>query len=145
MLAMGSGRKAKSSELGADGQHEPESAGGEDDGVRRVHDGRAEQHADGIEIVSSARHDVAGAVALIVGVGQAFEVSEKVVTQIEFNNARDSDDHPARQKLEDALDQSDGNDEERVSEKLVAGDSGVEIVDGATQDLREENPDAVIA
>src|SRR5580704_15408650 len=120
MLAMGSGRKANTVSL-ADGEHESERAGGEDDGVRRVHDGRAEQHADGVEIVGSARHDVAGAVPLIVGVRQALEVREQVVAQIEFDIARDSDDHPARQKLEDALDQSDGNDEERVSEKLVAG------------------------
>ena len=137
MLAMGSGRKAIERELGADGEHEAERAGGEDEGVGRIHDGRAEQHADGIQVVGGARHDVARAVALVVGVGEALQVREEIVAQVEFDVAGDADDHPARQKLEDSLDQSDGDDQQGIGEKFLAGHSGVKIVDGAARELAE--------
>ena len=140
----GQRQKGVEGELGADGQHEAQSAGGEDDGVGRVHDGRAEQHPNRVQVVGGAGHNVARAVALIVGIGEAFEVGKEVVAQIELNIAGDADDHPARQKLEDTLGQRDGNDEQRVGEKFLAGDGGVQIVDGAAQDLRKENPDSVI-
>ena len=39
---------------------------------------------------------------------------EQVVAQIELDVARDADDHPARQKLEDALEQRDREDEQGV-------------------------------
>src|SRR5208282_385298 len=142
----GNGQRQKSVEgqLGADGEHEAESAGGEDDGVGRVHDGGAEQHPDRVQVVGGAGHNVARAVALVVGVGEALKVREQVVAQIEFDIARDSDDHPARQKLEDSLDQSDGDDKQGVGEKLLAGDPGVQIVDGAAENLRKQYPDSVI-
>src|ERR1019366_820262 len=69
---------------------------------------------------------------------------DQVVAQIELDIARDSDDHPARQKLEDSLDQSDGDDEQRVGEKLLTGHARVKIVDGAAENLRKEDPDSVI-
>ena len=144
MLAMGSGRKAIEGELGADGQHEAQRAGGEDKGVGRVHDGRAEQHPDRIQIVGGARHNVARAVALVIGVGEALEVREQIVAQIELDIAGNADDHPARQKLKNSLDQRDGDDQQRVGEKLLAGHAGVQIVNGAAQDLRKQNPDSVI-
>ena len=100
--------------------------------------------ADGVQIVGGAGHDVAGAVALVVGVGEAFEVGEQIVAQIEFDVAGNADDHPARQKLEDSFGQRDGDDEQGVGEKFLAGDAGVQIVDGAAQNLRKEDPDAVI-
>ena len=77
MLTMGSGSEGAERQPRADAPHEDQRADGEDDRVRGVHDGRAEQHADGVEVVGGAGHDVAGPSALVVGVGRAFEVSEK--------------------------------------------------------------------
>ena len=119
----GQRQKGVEGELGADGEHEAQRAGGEDNGVGRVHDGGAEQHPDGVQVVGGAGHDVAGAVALVVGVREAFEVREQVVAQIELDIARDADDYPARQKLEDSLGQRDGDDEQGVGEKFLAGDA----------------------
>ena len=140
----GQRQKGVEGELGADGEHEGHGADGEDDGVGRVHDGGTEQHPDRVEVVGGAGHNVARAVALIVGVGEAFEVREQVVAQIELDVAGDTDDHPARQKLEDSLGQRDGDDEQGVGEKFLAGYAGVKIVDGAAEDLRKEYPDSVI-
>ena len=141
----GQREKGEQGELGADGEHEEQRSGGEDDGIGGVHDGRTEQHADGVEIVGGAGHDVAGAVALVVGVGEALQVLEQVVAQIEFDIAGDADDDPARQKLEDAFDEGDGDYEQGVGQEFLAGYTGVKIVDRAAQDLREEDPDSVIA
>ena len=140
----GEGSEGDQRELGADGEHEAEGAGGEDERVGRVHDGRAEEHADGVEVVGGAGHDVAGAVALVVGVGEALEVGEEVVAEIEFDVARDADNDVAGEELEDAFEEGDGDQEERVGEQLFAGDAGVEGIDGAADDLREKDPDPVI-
>ena len=63
-----------------------------------------DQHAHGVQIVGGARHDVAGARALIEAVGQPLQMREEIVAQIEFDFARDADQDPARQILEDGFD-----------------------------------------
>ena len=92
----------------ADRDHEGQRARGVDDRVGRVHDRRAEQHADRIQIVGGARHNVAGAIALVVGVGEAFEAREQIVAQVEFDVAGDADHDPAGEELEDSLGDGDG-------------------------------------
>ena len=72
------------------------------------------------------------------------KVSEEVVAKIEFDIAADADDDVAGQELKDAFEEGDADDEQRVDEQLMAGDAGVEVVDGAADDLREENPDSVV-
>ena len=99
----GQGQERIKRQLGADGDHERERTRRIDDGVGRVHDRRAQQHSHGVQVVGGARHDVAGAVALVIRVAQAFQAREEVVAQIEFNIPRDPDHDPARQVLEDAL------------------------------------------
>ena len=103
MLTTGSGRNAHSVSLGLMRQHEDQRAGGEHHGVGRVHDRRAEQHADGVQVVGGARHDVAGAGALVEAVGKRFQVAEQIVAQVELDVARDADQDPAGQELKDAL------------------------------------------
>jgi len=76
--------------------------------VGRIHDRRAQQIAHRAQIVGSAGHNVAGAVALIVGVAEAFEAREQIVAQIEFNVARNADHDPASEELEDAFAEGDG-------------------------------------
>ena len=140
----GQGQEGDQRELGADGQHEDEGSDGEDQGVGRIHDGGAEQHADGVEVVGGAGHDVAGAVALVVGVGETLKVGEEVVAEVEFDVSADADDYVAGEELEDAFEEGDADDEQAIGEELLAGDAGVESVDGATDDLREKDPDAVV-
>src|SRR5215469_7763308 len=70
---------------GADRDHERERTGGVDNGVRRIHDRGSEQHANGIQVVGGARHNVAGAMALIVRVAETLEVGEEVVAEIELD------------------------------------------------------------
>ena len=61
-------QKSVEREPGADGDHEGQRARGVNEGVRRIHDRRAEQHTNRVEVVGGARHNVAGAMALVVGV-----------------------------------------------------------------------------
>ena len=72
----GQRQKGVDREFRADGEHEAQGAGGEHKSIRRGHDGGAKQHSDGVQVVRGAGHDVARTVALIVGVGEAFEVCE---------------------------------------------------------------------
>ena len=92
----------------ADGDHEGQRARGVDESVRRIHDRRAEQHANGVQVVGRARHNVAGAVTLVVGVAQVFQTREKIVAQVELDVARDADHDPAGKELEDSLGDGDG-------------------------------------
>ena len=118
---------------------------GEHHGVGGVHDARADQHAHGVQVVGHAGHDVAGAGALVVAVGEALEVGEQVVAEVEFDFARNADQDPAGQVLEDRLDAGDGEQHRRVGQQFVAGDALVQVVDGAADDQREQDPDAVVA
>ena len=63
-----------------------------------------DQHAHGIQVVGHAGHDVAGAGALVVAVGEPLQMGEQVVAQVEFDLARNADEDPAGQILEDGLD-----------------------------------------
>ena len=128
---------------GADRDHECQRASGVDDRVGRIHDRGAKQHADRVQIVGGARHDVARAMALVVGIRQAFEAREKIVAQVELDVARDADDDPAGQELEDSLGDGDTEQDGSVEQKLVAGDASVQIVGSFAQNEREQDPDAI--
>ena len=82
-------------QLGADLHHVDERPCGEHQRVGGIHDRRAEQHTDRIQVIGGARHDVAGAGSLVVGIGKLFQVLEKIVAQIEFDVARDANHNPA--------------------------------------------------
>jgi hypothetical protein len=66
-----------------------------EDGVGAVHQGGAEQHAHGIQVVGHAGHDVAGTVALIEARVLLLQFAEQVVAQVELDVARDADQNPA--------------------------------------------------
>ncbi len=132
--------------------HEDQRADGEDDGIGRVHDRRAQQVADGVQVIGRARHDVAHAHALIVRIRKLFEVAEEVVAQVEFDVARDANHHPARQELENALGENHDDEQQRPYQELMAQGVGAkvvvvpapQIVGGTLDDLRVKDPDAVI-
>ena len=82
-------------------------AAGEDDGVGAVHDGRAEELADGVEVVGGAGHDVAGAVGVVEAGRLAFEVGEEVVAEVELDLAGGADDDLAGDVEEDGGERGD--------------------------------------
>ena len=108
-------------EHGADAQQEVEREDGEEDGVRAVHDAGTEEHADGVEVVGHARHDVAGAALLVVLGGLLLKLQEEVVAEVEFDVAGDADEDPAREEEEDAFGDGDGDEQAGVEEDLLAG------------------------
>ena len=117
-------------ELRADADHEGQRRGGEDDGVGRVHDGRAEELADGVEVVGGAGHDVAGAVGVVEAGGLAFEVGEEVVAEVELDLARGADDDLAGDVEEDGRERGDQQQAQRVVDDLGLGDAVLHVVDG---------------
>ncbi len=137
------GQKGIHRKLGADLEHVTHGQRGENDRVGGIHDCRAQQIAHGVQVVGSAGHDVAGAVALIVGVRKAFEVSEQIVAQVKFDVARNADDYPAGQELEDALGDKNGDHGQRVLHELLGGHSGMEIVGRMAENLRKLNRNRV--
>ena len=99
------GQKSIHRKSRADVPHEDQGAGGENNGIGRIHDGRRQQHANCVQIIRRPGHDVARAGALIVGIGKPFQVAEEVIAQIEFNLARNADQLPAGKELEDPFGQ----------------------------------------
>ena len=75
--------------------------------VGGVHDGRAEELADGVEVIGGARHDVAGAVGVVEAGRLAFEVGEEVVAEVELDLARGADDDLAGDVEEDRGERGD--------------------------------------
>ena len=103
------GRQRHQGEPGTDAQQEKQRDHGEEDGIGAVHEGRAEQHAHGIQVVGHAGHDVAGAIALIEARVLLLQFAEEIVAQVELDFARDADENPALGVEEDALDERDGD------------------------------------
>ena len=128
---------------GADGDHERQRAHRVDQRVGGIHDRWTEQHANGVQVVGRPRHNVAGAMALVVGVAQVFQAGEKIVAEIELDVARNANHHPAREELEDSFSDGDGEKHSRVDEQLVLGNAGVQIVGSFADHQREQDPDAI--
>ena len=59
----------------------------EDQGVGRVHDGRAQQHAHRVQVVSELRHQIAGAGLGVIPGRKAHQVAKQVVAQVVFDVA----------------------------------------------------------
>jgi len=138
------GNEGEEGELGADAVHEGQRGGHEDDGVGAVHDGGAEELADGVEVVGGAGHDVAGAVGVKEDGRLALEVAEEVVAEIEFDLAGGTDDDLAGDVEEDGGEGGDEQDAEAVVEDFLLGDAVLHVVDGVTDDGGEEDFDDVV-
>ncbi len=67
-----------------------------------VHDAGAEHHANRVQIVGGARHDVAGAVFRVEVLRERDNVREQIVTEIELDVARQADEDHAHPVLEDS-------------------------------------------
>ena len=129
---------------GADAQQEEERADGEEDRVGRVHQGRAEQHADRVEVVGHAGHDVAGAVVLIEAGVLGLELAEEVVAQVELDLAGDADEDPALGVEEDALgDRNQNQDAGELKDGGAGGLLALERVCHALEHAGKLDPDGV--
>ena len=131
-------------QLGADAVHEGQRGGHEDDGVGAVHDGGAEELADGVEVVGGAGHDVAGAMGVVVAGRLAFEVGEDVVAEVELDLAGGSDDDLAGDVEEDGGERGDEEDAEGVEDDLLLGDAVAHVVDGVADDEGDEDLEDVV-
>src|SRR5262249_11283712 len=98
----------------------------------------------GVQVVRGSGHDVAGAVLLKIGVRKRLQVREEIVAQVEFNLARDADHQPSRQKLEDALDTGNGQQQQGINQDFVLRHSRFEVVDGTSDDLGKQHPYSVV-
>jgi len=125
------GRQSHQGEPGADTQQKIQGEYGEEDRVGAVHEGRAEQHADGIQVVGHAGHHVAGAVALIEARILLFEMAEEIVANVEFDLAGDADKNPALGVEKNSLGERDGDQKAGEKEnRLMIGLVLLQFVDG---------------
>ena len=78
----------------------------------------AEQHANRVQVIGGARHDVAGAGALVEGVGEALESGEQIVAKVELNVTGNADHNPAGEELKDSFGDGDGEQQCRIEQSL---------------------------
>ena len=106
------------------------------DGRGRVHGPRPEHHAHGRQVRHRAAHDVARALALIVGGREPQQVREQVVAQLELDLAADTDEHAPRDVAEDTLDGDEAQEQPRVAPQLAERCPALQGVDRGAQDPR---------
>ena len=136
-------KKSIESQPRTDRDHEGQSPSRVHHGIGRIHDGGAKQHPDGVQVVGSAGHDVAGAVALVVGERKTLQMLEQIVAQVKLNFARNADHDPTRQKLKDSLERRDGQQQACIEQQLVTGDALAQIVRCTADYQGKQDPDAV--
>ena len=103
-------------------------------GIGAIHQGRPQQHAHCVQVVGHARHDVAGAIALIKTGVLLFKLAKQIVAQVEFDLARNSDENPALRIKKNAFGQRDSN--QQASEEknhLVVCKIFLQLVDRESQ------------
>ena len=127
----------------ANAPHVEQSYRGKHDGVGRIHDGRTQQHAHRIQVISGAGHDVAGACALVVGIRKPFQVFEQVVAQIKFDLAGNPNQLPAGQKLKNAFGYGNRDQYQGIEDELVAGYTLLNVIHGVSHLKRELRPNEV--
>ncbi len=103
------GRESHKGKIRAESKQKEQSEHREENSVGAVHEGRTKQHANGIQVIGHAGHNIAGAVALIEARILTFEMSKEIVADVEFDFPRDPDEDPALGVQENALRQRDDN------------------------------------
>ncbi len=137
------GRQRHQREIGTDAQQEEQREDGKKERVGAVHQARTEQHAHGVQVVGHARHQVAGAIALIEVCILLFQLSEEIVAQIELDIARDADQHPALSVEKNPFDERDGDQQQSQKKDVLARGAVLERVDGAAKYARKLDPDGI--
>jgi hypothetical protein len=106
-----------------DGQQESKA------GFGPIHNARAEHHADSVQVVGRARHDVAGAHAAVIIRRKLHQVTEQIVTQVVFDVARDPDDDHAHPVLKEALDGGEPHQQSSEAQKSAEAEGVRKRVD----------------
>ena len=109
-----------------------------------VHDARAQQHADLIQIVGGARHNVAGALAREVVRRKADDVTEEVVPEVEFDVARNADQDDPHPELEDAFSGGYGEEQQGETRHGARGRTRFECVDPPAEHQRAADGNRVL-
>ena len=107
-------------------------------GVGRIHDRRADHHADGVQVVGRARHQVAGAARLVVAERHLLQPREEVVPDVVLDVARRADDDPAHQEAEDGAHARDAEEQRGVDRELLPRHAAGQIVDRELQHPRRQ-------
>ena len=115
-----------------DGDHEHE------DGVRGVHHRGTDHHADGVQVVGRARHEVAGAPRLVEAEREPLELREEIIADVVLDPARRADEDPAHEEQERAAHDRDPEDQQRIEGELLPRDAGVQVVDRVLQHPRRQ-------
>jgi hypothetical protein len=134
-------RQRHQREPGTDVQHEYQRKNAQENRIHAVHEPRPQQHAHRVQVVGHARHDVAGAVALVEARVLRFQLLEQVVAQVELDLARDPDQNPALRVHENALDQVDGRPESGQTQNVPAGGSFLDGIDRHPQNRGNSTAD----
>ncbi len=120
-------------QLHVDRQHQRDGDDEEDAGAGGIHHRRADHHADGVEIVGCARHQVAGAMRLVVAERQPLQMREEVVAEVVFELTRGANQQAPGQIAEHAADDGGGERGRAIEQQLARGDAGGEVVDRVLQ------------
>lgn len=147
----GGGDEGDEGELPVDGSHDGDGEQGGEESFGPVHDAGAEHHADLVEIVGGAGHEIAGAHGLVEGGTEAEEVGEDIVADVEFHVPGNADEDEAHEVLENAAgeaEQDDEDGEDPEAGEVLVGEEGVEAVadeqgvDAGKDDFAEQATEA---
>ena len=122
------GHESIQSQLGADTPHLDQGRDRKHDRISRIHDSRPQQHANGVQVIGRAGHNISRSCFLIERVRERFQMAEQIVSQVIFDVARNSNDQPARQKLENTFGQNNRHQQQRIKQQLVPIDAVVQSV-----------------
>ena len=136
--------EGEESQLRTDAVHERQRGSHEDDGVGAVHDGGAEELADGVQVVGGAGHNVAGAVGVVEDRGLPLKICEEIVAEVELDLAGGSDDDLAGDVEEDRRKRGDEQEAEGMMEDYALGEVVLHVVNGVADDGWEQHLDDVV-
>src|SRR6185312_12755334 len=80
---------------------------------------------------------------LVVVVRERLQMLEQIIAKVEFHVARDPDEYPSGQELEDAFAQRDPQYQQGISQQLLACDAMVEVIHRTADHLGKDYPNAI--
>ncbi len=104
---------------------------------RGIHDSRAHQVPDRVQVIGELRHQVAREGLGVIPRGEAHQVEKQVVAQVVFHIARDADQNPAHPELKDRHRQRDHQQQPGVEKQPVPGHAAREAVNRGLDDQRQ--------
>ena len=106
--------------------HHRDGEGHADNGLAAVHDAGTEDHAHGVEVVSGAGHEFAGAVAHIKLGFEQKKAIQQAAADVEFDVARNADENPASKERKNGAYANERDEQKAIDAKGVAAVRRVE-------------------